>query len=409
MGPMVYIGGLALAAGVVAWLPMIGRLLFLVIWFLFFRYAMTVLVLTARGNFDPDMAAMHLEQGDRRPLKQVFYIFIVIALGVYIAVTLSPWLALIYILFVSIALPAAIMVIAIEDSLEHALNPVRLMSVMKGIGWPYLLLSLFLLLLHGGDLTLIRLIGGRLPLFIQVPVVIWISMYFLLVMYNMMGYVAYQYHEALGYTVDKTFEEHHEANTADPNMSPVDRQIANKVAAGDLQGAIDAQIADIGYQQDDLVKNQKLHKLYVMQGDVEKTLPHARHLIGLQLAAGRADVAYEVLAKIKTLSADFMITDGNAVLPLATVAKRRINAALAVELINGFDRRFPKHPDVPGVYLLAAKVMSELKRDDAQAKRILKHLILSFPDSAPAAEARTYLSVLERVSASAPAAPPAAS
>ena len=406
MGPMVYIGCLALAAGVVAWLPGVGRLLFLVIWLMFFRYAMTVLVLTARGNFNPDQAQMQVESGDHRPLKQVLFIFITIVVGVFIALRISPKLALLYALVATLSLPAAIIVIAIEDSLLQALNPLRLFSVMVSIGLPYLLLALFLLLLQGGDAAVLRIIGPRIPDFIKFPLVMFASMYFLLVMYNMMGYVVYQYHEALGYGVDKTFEEHHEEKTADPNMSAVDRVVAQKVAEGDVQGAITAHRDDMRYEQNDLVKNQKLHKLYLMLGETDKTLPHAQHLIGLLVAEGRADVAYELLVKMKGLSADFTVAEPATVLPLAEIAKRRNNAALALELLNAFTKQHPKHADVPAVYLLAAKVIAEHKRDDTQAMRILKALMANFPDSVSAAEAKTYLSVLERTRA-AVAVPPA--
>ena len=399
MGPMVYLACLALAAGVVAWLPGLGRLLFLFIWLVFFRYAMTVLVLTARGNFNPDKASMSVESGDYRPLKQVLFIFIAVAVGMFIALRVSPILALMYVLFVSLSLPAAIIVIAIEDSLLQALNPMRLMSVMGSIGWPYLLLVLFLLLLQGGDAAVLRVIGPLIADFIKFPLVMFASMYFLLVMYNMMGYVVYQYHQALGYSVDRTFEEHHEEKTADPNMSPVDRVVAQKVAAGDVQGAIDAHFEDMRYEQNNRVKNQKLHKLYLMLGEADKTLPHAQHLMGLLVVEGRADMAYELLVKMKGLSPDFAPTEPAAVLPLAEIAKRRNNVTLAMELLNAFTKQHAKHADVPGVYLLAAKVIAEHKRDDVQAMRILTALIAKFPGSAPAAEAKTYLSVLERTSA----------
>jgi hypothetical protein len=401
MGPMVYIGCLALAAGVVAWLPGLARLLFLVIWLMFFRYAMTVLVLTARGNFNPDQASMHVEGGDHRPLKQVLFIFITIMVGVFIALRISPKLALLYALLATLSLPAAIMIIAIEDSLLQALNPMRLFSVMGSIGWPYLLLVLFLLLLQGGDAAVLRVVGPAIPNFIKIPLVMFASMYFLLVMYNMMGYVVYQYHEALGYSVDKSFEEHHEEKTADPNMSPVDRAVAQQVAAGDVQGAITTHLDDMRYEQNDLVKNQKLHKLYLMLGENDKTLPHAKHLLGLLVAEGRADVAYELLVKMKGLAPEFASAEPATVLPLAEIAKRRNNAALALEMLNAFIKQHPKHADVPAVYLLAAKVIAEHKRDDAQAMRILNALMSNFPDSASAVEAKTYLAVLERTSAAA--------
>ena len=87
------------------------------------------------------------------------------------------------------------------------------------------------------------------------------------------------------------------------------------------------------------------------------------------------------------------------IFPLADMARRRHNAALALGLISGFDRKYPKQADTPVIYLLAAKVFAELKRDEAQATRILGTLISRYPDSPASVEAKSYLSVLERTRA----------
>ena len=101
------------------------------------------------------------------------------------------------------------------------------------------------------------------------------------------------------------------------------------------------------------------------------------------------------MLKLKALSADFAVSDAAWLLPLAETAKRRNNAALSLGLINGFDKKYPKHGDIPKVYLLAAKILADVKQDDAQAVRILETIILRYPDSSTAAEAKTYISVLQ--------------
>ena len=395
-GPMVYIGVLALASAVADFLPIIGSLLFLVIWFLFFRYAMTVLVQTSRGNFDADTADANLESGDRRPLKQAAYMVVTIVMLVVIAAVVSPVLAVLLGLMVTLALPAAIIIIAIDDSLVGALNPARIFSVISKIGLPYLALAVFLLLLQGGDAVVLKLIGPLIPDFIEYPVVIFVSMYFLLMMYNMMGYVVYQYHEALGYNVDKTFDENTPESEVDRNMSVADRLIAQRVTDGDIPGAIDALLEDMRHQRNDIPKNQKLHKLYLTLGEPEKTLAHAQKLLGLLVTAGQVDVAYELLVKMRAFSADFAGAEAGMIFPLAEMARQRHNAALALGLISGFDRKYPKHADTSAIYLLAAKVFAEIKRDEAQATRILGTLISRYPDSPASVEAKTYLSVLAR-------------
>ncbi len=398
-GPMIYISCLSLGAILIYVAPLLGRLIYVAIWFAFFRYAMTVLVQTARGNIHTENTDLHLESGDNRPLKQAVYVVISFGLLFFLAVSVGPVLAILFGLWVSLTLPAAVMIIAMEDSLFDALNPLRVFSLMGSIGLPYLLLTLFLLLLQGGDVIVFNLIGPIIPDFIEYPVITFISMYFFLVMYNMMGYVVYQYHEKLGYGIDKSFEENDTTKKIDPNMSPVDRAIAERVAEGDIAGAIAALQDDMRYERNDIAKNQKLHKLFLTLGEADKTLPHAEHLLGLLANAKQAEPAYDLLLKIIALKADFSLPYAALVLPLAEIAVKRRNAAFALALLGGFPKKHPNHADVPAVFLLGAKILAEHKNDEKQAIDILRALILRFPDSPPAAEGKVYLSVIEKTRA----------
>jgi TolA-binding protein len=85
------------------------------------------------------------------------------------------------------------------------------------------------------------------------------------------------------------------------------------------------------------------------------------------------------------------------VLPAATAALQQREIALATQLLRGFDKRFPGHKDTPGVFFLAARMLSEQSRQHDKAARILRAVLQQFPEHAVAPEARTYLQVLERV------------
>ena len=398
--PLVFIGMCAIGMVVASILPVIGGLLALVIWFYFFRYAMNVLVQTARGNFNPEAADLAQESGDRRPIKQGVYLFVAILSVALVVGFAGPVIGILFALFITVGLPAAIMIIAIHDSLADALNPVQVVGVMSGIGAPYFLLCLFLILLEGSDVAVFRLLGPMIPHLIEYPVTAFFSMYFLLVMYNMMGYVVYQYHEKLGYSVDKTFDknaaEEAPSAKAGPPLSPRDQRIAELMRDGDVKGAIDELKDDMRYNRTDINDNQKLHKLYLALGDNDKTLPHAQQLITWLLAADQGAAALEVLQRMRGIDANFSVPDAGAVLPLAEAAKARRNVPLAMEMIKGFDKKNPNHRDIPAVYFLAARILSESQHDDAQAMRILQAMIARYPEAGVIKEATTYLSVLKQ-------------
>ena len=111
----------------------------------------------------------------------------------------SPALAVVTILFLMFALPASTMSLAINGSIGDALNPVTLATVMKRIGWPYLILYVFLLLVSAGSSATQLFLGTVAPVWLIVQLITFVSAYFTVIMFNMMGYVVYQYHEDLGF------------------------------------------------------------------------------------------------------------------------------------------------------------------------------------------------------------------
>ena len=77
--------------------------------------------------------------------------------------------------------------------------------------------------------------------------------------------------------------------------------------------------------------------------------------------------------------------------------RRRFNEALL--LIKGFDKRFPRHAEIPAVYLFAAQVLSENLHQDAGAQQLLNALLACYPDHPTNVEARQLLTVIERTQA----------
>jgi outer membrane protein assembly factor BamD (BamD/ComL family) len=90
-------------------------------------------------------------------------------------------------------------------------------------------------------------------------------------------------------------------------------------------------------------------------------------------------------------------------LGLAEAARRRREFPQALALLKGFDKRFPRHAEIPAVYLFAARVLCENLRQDAAARQILTVLRERYPEHPASAEAQQLLAVLDKLLA-APAA-----
>lgn len=401
LGPLVHVTFLSLLAIPGHYLPLVGFAIDLVAGYLFFKYATTMLVETSRGNLDAESVDMALQQKDYRAIKQGVCMVGGILLAVLIAGTFGPVPALLFALIFALVLPAMIIIIAIHDSLLEAVQPARLVEIVQGIGAPYLLMCFFLLLLQIAAAAILKMLGPRIPVWLGVPLASFVSMYMLLAMYHMIGYVVYQYHERLGYGVDKSFSENEgvpEAVSADSGNG-----VGALMGQGDIEGAIAMLEERLRASPRDVDLHRKLGNLLLAHGDPVRQAEHARRFISMLRAERKTDLAYDVFCRMRRTAADFSIDSADDILPLANEAKLRGNPALAAEMIRGFDKKHASHPDVAGVYLLAARIASDVRHDDAQAVNLLKALLARFPEAPVAAEARSLLQVLMAMSPAADA------
>ncbi|MGZ5074385.1 MAG: hypothetical protein ACXWBL_14685, partial [Usitatibacter sp.] len=134
------------------------------VWLAFFAYCFGILERTARGHLVAAEVYMNdRTDKDRRPILQVVIFIIFILIVVLAAGFLGKVAGQVTLFLVSLVIPASIMVLALEERLGAALNPVRLLSTMSGIGLPYLALCAFLFLLLESSMYLAVLLAKVLP------------------------------------------------------------------------------------------------------------------------------------------------------------------------------------------------------------------------------------------------------
>ncbi|GAB4063372.1 hypothetical protein [Uliginosibacterium sediminicola] len=315
----------------------------------------------------------------------------------------------------SLMLPASAIVIALEDRFFKALNPGNILLLGNAMGKAYFALwALFLLIVGSRQLAMSA--GQHWPIYIRFPLEMGIANYLGLVLFAMMGYALYQYHQELGLDVSVDFDSHqraggvsgiakagsaHAALRKNEATDPLERKIQAALEAGDVDEAI-AELKDaMRYDRFDPVQNTRMHELYVIKGDLKLTLSHGQQWLSALTRAQRGVEGLGALQKLRELDPSFAITDSNIIFPLAQAAYQKRDYKCAIELIRGFEKRFPKHKDTAAVFLLGAKISSEFLRKDEQAIKMLRAVITHFPDDANIAEAKVYLSVLEKIMSSA--------
>ncbi len=393
----------AVAAAIALTFFPLGALWAGLIWLAFLAYCFGILERTARGH----LTAAEVYMNDRvnkdyRPILQVVIFIIFLALAGVVAVMVGPVAGQVAFFVVSLVIPASIMVLALEERLGSALNPVRLVATIAGIGLPYFALCAFLFLLLESSQFLADALDHVLPEWLSQIVAGMISMYFTVSMYYLMGYALYQNHEALGVDVqvDPAVAQHalqKGAKGAPEVLGPETRAL---VADGKLEEAA----TRIENRMRREWENNKLHdqyqKLLLLQGQPKAISRHVNEYVPKLMREKKAARAVEVYEAARKVVPDLLIADSTIILPLATQAAQLRRDTAAFDLLKGFDKRFPDSPEIPGVYFLAAKLLLEKHNDYAMAQKIFRHLVTKFPQHALAAEATRMADVAGKMAAS---------
>ena len=380
--------------------PFDHLLVHLGVWLAFIRYAYKTLEQTGRGVLTPEQHQLQADAGrDSLPYKQ-FAIFIVLAFLLSFATAAGGLVFGVVLVFSVLALPASVMILSITRSFWSGLNPLAAIGMMRVIGLPYLGLCAFLFLLSASEQMLTALLLPRLPAWLLLPAMNFVAMYFTLIMFNMMGYVVYQYHHVLGVPVSVT------AGTAPASEGEEGELIGRLIGEGRIEEALDQAYEAQRIAPDDLAAHGRYHRLLALAGHEQRLLGHAQRYLGLLLQKGRGDEALVLYRSVQERDADFLPEQPAHLLRLAEAARRRKEFAPALAFVKGFDKRFPRHAEIPAVYLFAARVLCENLHQDASARKILMVLLARYPEHALCAEAQQLLTVLDKLAAPALASKP---
>lgn len=371
------------------------------VWLAFIRYSYKTLDQTAQGLLTPDQHQSY-DDPERKslPYKQ-FAIFIVVAFALGYAARISNLVFWAMAIFSILALPASVMILSITRSFWSGLNPVAAISMMRAIGLPYLGLCAFLFLLSASEQMLQMSLVSRLPGWLLLPALNLVAMFFTLIMFNMMGYVVFQFHHLLGLDISSAASVDGGMPGAKANDSP--DAIGRLIGAGQIDEALDLAYEAQRVAPEDVAAHGRYHKLLALAGRDDRLITHSRRYLGLLLQKGQHDEALLLYRSMQERNAAYEPEQPGQLLGLAEAARRRREFPQALALLKGFDKRFPRHAEIPAVYLFAARVLCENLRQDAAARQILTVLRERYPEHPASAEAQQLLAVLDKLLA-APAA-----
>jgi hypothetical protein len=179
--------------------------------------------------------------------------------------------------------------------------------------------------------------------------------------------------------------------------APLESKLRALLAQGQLKAAITE--VEVALREDLLNPdlNEQLHVLYMAQDDPHQTLAHGQQWIKALVRAGRHREALAGVHTLHSIDEDFALDDGDSIPPIARLAMQDGAKDLAVGLVNGFDKRFPEHAELPTMYFLGARLLSEHWRQHDKAAQMVRGIIAHYAGHPVAAEAEAYLVALEAV------------
>jgi len=378
-------GGLILSQ-----IPILGPLALLALFLAVMKYAYEVLAETAEGYMEPPgITSDRSGTGLLLPLKQ-WFVYLAIGFVTYlVGASIGPAAALLVFIAALILLPASVIALATTTSLRAALNPVLLIQMVRRIGWAYAALYGMLLLLYAGSGTVVDLFSSILPGIALWMLALFSSFYFTFVMFHLMGYVLYQYHEPLDFLPEAVIE------AGGPTSVDDELTLFEQFLAEEKYSAATAELLQVIHEHpDNLELKQRLHRLAQLSDDRQLMLRNGRELIAAYLDHDRVRDAVNLYLDCSRADPGFRPERPEDYAPLAQALLERGNGKSAVQLANGFHKRFPEHPATPGLYVLAAQVFcDELSRED-QARAILDYVIKHFPQSPDTRRAKALRSAI---------------
>ncbi len=382
------------ACSLLALLPGVGGVIRLLVTVALYKYGFEALRATADGHMEPPPGGLRVEEitGWHAIWLQVCFILLAIAA----VLLLGPIAGLIAAIVLAFGWPGAMMSLAIDASVMHALNPVTWLSIMARLGWPYFIATLLCLVIYLSMANAQALFASFLPSLLAIFVAQFLSGYALITTCHLMGYLVYQYQDELGYTA------FHPAATAPaPLLNDPDREVLGQTEtlirdgkAEDAAKLLHDHLRSRGGADNAHLQYRKLLRLV---GDKDGQLQHGREYLSSLFAREKEHLAVDVTRECLELDSAFVPQHAEETTWIAHKAAQLGQSQTALQLLSGFHRRHPQSADIPKNYLLAATLMFERFNRDKEAHALLTQLQKNYPGHELQPRIAAQLAVVERM------------
>lgn len=371
----------------------LGFIIDLVVWAAFFKYAFEVLRWSANGRAEAPEISFTVSDGVARyammllVLSEAAMILLAYFYGAGAAFALGALL--------TFALPGILIVLALEEGMARALNPVVWLMLMQRLGAAYFLLIGAFLAALALQSAIAYLLHG-LPWLIALPLTYFAVNYLMIANFHLIGSVIHEHADELGYGGHAEL-----SGDATPD-DPAERIVAaarERAASGDVAGAAMLLRDELRVLPRSLPLHQEYDHWLRQSGDAVERGVHAKAWIALLLQNNDVRRALDVLREARLADAAFVLDEPNEITRLAAAAAAAGQTQTALALLQGFHKRFRDHADVGRNYLLAAQLLAERMNREMPARALLQQIKLTLPNDPILPQVDAYIAYLDKLAA----------
>jgi hypothetical protein len=370
-------------------IPVLGFVFFLIGWAAAFKYAFEILQNTANGRMQSPEVVLGI---DNAVVWQYIGLQILtILVPVLVAFYVNLLLGLVLIGVFALAQPAAIMALAMSGSLASAVNPSIWAALIARIGWPYLALIGLLLVMQISAGNASGLLSMVLPRLLAEPVGLLFSLWGLFATFHLMGYLLWQYHEALGLEPSTLTDAAGLPHNRDRELLDA---ASLRVQQGDPAGALDLLRVEIRSRAVSIETHDLYRRLLHQAGNRGGLAEHGPMFMHLLLSEKQERRALGLARECLDADPDFTAMEPEDSARLAERAVFGGQSRLAIDLLLALLRRYPKHPSVPQWTLRVVDLLLRQSGHEAQARALIEQARIRCEDEQLDAKLAAQLAAL---------------
>ncbi|KEF30925.1 hypothetical protein D777_02867 [Marinobacter nitratireducens] len=338
---------------------LLGVLIWLVLALALFKYTYEVINHTAEGHLKPPpVSAAFTGSGFSIVFLQLLVFVLMGGLVGAAAMIGGPILMMLAVAFVVLALPASIMVLAMERAVGPAVNPMNLAVLISRIGTPYFLLYGYLILLTLASGAAQDFAVNHFPLWVAQPLAGFLNSTFTLILFHMLGYLLFQYQEELGFASDLQDEAPTEAQHERNRSARFDADIDMNLKDGNYD-RVQSMLKDaLKNDRDNPLRIGQLYQLLIARNDTAELYRYHPRILSWLASRNDGDGMASLLEAIQQAEPTFRLEDPELAVQCARTLYHRGQFKPALRLLQDFHKRFPDSDQLAPAYLLVAQTLA---------------------------------------------------